>query len=29
MGANPHTNGGMLLRDLRMPVFRAIDVQSP
>ena len=23
MGANPHTNGGLLLRDLRMPNFRA------
>ena len=22
MGANPHANGGMLLRDLRMPDFR-------
>jgi xylulose-5-phosphate/fructose-6-phosphate phosphoketolase len=31
MGANPHTNGGMLLRDLRMPDFRihAVDVPSP
>ena len=31
MGANPHTNGGALLRDLRMPDFRehAIDVSSP
>jgi xylulose-5-phosphate/fructose-6-phosphate phosphoketolase len=31
MGANPHTNGGVLLRDLRMPDFRehAIDVSSP
>ena len=31
MGANPHANGGMLLRDLRMPDFRdyAVDVQSP
>lgn len=28
MGANPHTNGGLLLQDLRMPDFReyAIDV---
>jgi xylulose-5-phosphate/fructose-6-phosphate phosphoketolase len=28
MGANPHTNGGILLQDLRMPAFRdyAIDV---
>ncbi len=22
MGANPHANGGLLLRDLRMPDFR-------
>ena len=31
MGANPHTNGGVLLRDLRMPDFRAhaVDVPSP
>src|SRR5271168_5095386 len=31
MGANPHTNGGMLLRDLRMPDFRdhAVTVASP
>ncbi|MFN7935056.1 MAG: phosphoketolase family protein [Bryobacteraceae bacterium] len=31
MGANPHANGGILLRDLRMPNFReyAIDVPSP
>ena len=31
MGANPHTNGGALLRDLRMPDFRvhAVDVPSP
>jgi len=31
MGANPHANGGMLLRDLRMPDFRdyAQDVPSP
>lgn len=31
MGANPHANGGILLRDLRMPDFRfhAIDVQTP
>src|SRR5664279_634423 len=31
MGANPHTNGGMLLRDLRMPDFRehAVSVPSP
>jgi xylulose-5-phosphate/fructose-6-phosphate phosphoketolase len=31
MGANPHTNGGILLRDLRMPDFRvhALDVSTP
>jgi xylulose-5-phosphate/fructose-6-phosphate phosphoketolase len=31
MGANPHANGGMLLRDLRMPDFRdfAIEVPAP
>lgn len=31
MGANPHANGGLLLRDLRMPDFRdyGIDVPSP
>ena len=31
MGANPHTNGGLLRRDLRMPDFRAyaLDVPSP
>ena len=31
MGANPHTNGGNLLRDLRMPDFRlhAVEVPSP
>jgi xylulose-5-phosphate/fructose-6-phosphate phosphoketolase len=31
MGANPHANGGMLLRDLRMPDFRdyALPVVSP
>ena len=31
MGANPHANGGKLLRDLRMPDFRkyAVEVQSP
>ncbi|MYS19277.1 xylulose-5-phosphate/fructose-6-phosphate phosphoketolase [Streptomyces sp. DvalAA-14] len=31
MGVNPHTNGGLLLRDLRMPDFRrhAVDVPSP
>ena len=31
MGANPHANGGMLLRDLAMPDFRdyAVNVPSP
>jgi xylulose-5-phosphate/fructose-6-phosphate phosphoketolase len=31
MGANPHANGGRLLRDLRMPDFRsyAFDVAKP
>jgi len=31
MGSNPHTNGGALLRDLRMPDFRhhAVHVPSP
>jgi xylulose-5-phosphate/fructose-6-phosphate phosphoketolase len=31
MGANPHANGGALLRDLEMPDFRrhAVDVPSP
>jgi xylulose-5-phosphate/fructose-6-phosphate phosphoketolase len=31
MGANPHTNGGILLRDLRMPDFavHAVTVPSP
>jgi xylulose-5-phosphate/fructose-6-phosphate phosphoketolase len=31
MGANPHANGGALLRDLRMPDFRdyAVNVPSP
>jgi len=31
MGANPHANGGLLLRDLIMPDFRnyAVDVTSP
>ena len=31
MGANPHTNGGILLHDLRMPNFRdhAVHVPSP
>ena len=29
MGANPHANGGMLLRDLRMPDFRDYAVDVP
>ncbi len=31
MGSNPHANGGILLRDLRMPDFRkyAVDVPTP
>ncbi len=31
MGANPHANGGALLRELRLPDFRAyaVDVPSP
>jgi len=31
MGANPHANGGVLLRDLRLPDFRdyAVDVPGP
>jgi xylulose-5-phosphate/fructose-6-phosphate phosphoketolase len=31
MSANPHANGGLLLKDLRLPDFRdyAIEVQSP
>jgi len=31
MSATPHANGGLLLRDLRMPDFRkyAVDVQQP
>ncbi len=31
MGANPHANGGVLLRDLKMPDFRpyAVEVPSP
>jgi xylulose-5-phosphate/fructose-6-phosphate phosphoketolase len=31
MGANPHTNGGLLLRDLDLPDFRgyAVDVARP
>src|SRR5437016_1364049 len=31
MGANPHANGGLLLKDLKMPDFRdyAVDVPMP
>jgi xylulose-5-phosphate/fructose-6-phosphate phosphoketolase len=31
MGANPHANGGLILRDLRLPDFRgyAVDVPAP
>jgi xylulose-5-phosphate/fructose-6-phosphate phosphoketolase len=29
MSANPHANGGMLLRDLRMPDFREFAVEVP
>jgi xylulose-5-phosphate/fructose-6-phosphate phosphoketolase len=31
MGANPHANGGLLLRDLKLPDFRdyAVDVSGP
>ena len=31
MSANPHTNGGLLLRDLKLPDFRdyAVDVDEP
>lgn len=31
IGANPHANGGMLLKDLKMPDFRdyAVDVPNP
>jgi xylulose-5-phosphate/fructose-6-phosphate phosphoketolase len=31
MGSNPHANGGLLLRDLRLPDFRdyAVDVETP
>jgi xylulose-5-phosphate/fructose-6-phosphate phosphoketolase len=29
MGANPHANGGMLLRDLRLPDFRDYGVEVP
>ena len=31
LGANPHANGGLLLKDLKMPDFRsyAVDVPAP
>ena len=31
MGANPHANGGLLLKDLHLPDFRdyAVDVSKP
>jgi xylulose-5-phosphate/fructose-6-phosphate phosphoketolase len=29
MGANPHANGGLLLKDLRLPDFRAYAVDVP
>ena len=29
MGANPHANGGLLLKDLRIPDFRRYGVQVP
>jgi xylulose-5-phosphate/fructose-6-phosphate phosphoketolase len=29
MGANPHANGGLLLRDLRLPDYRAYAVNVP
>lgn len=29
MGSNPHANGGLLLRDLRMPDFRKYAVEVP
>ena len=31
MSANPHANGGLLLRDLRLPDFRdyAVEVPAP
>ena len=29
MGANPHANGGLLLRDLNMPDFRNYEVKVP
>ena len=31
MGANPHANGGLLLKDLRLPDFRdyALEIPAP
>src|SRR5205085_667261 len=29
MGANPHANGGLLLRDLELPDFREFAVEVP
>ena len=29
MGANPHANGGLLLRDLRIPDFRGYGIEVP
>ena len=29
MGANPHANGGLLLRELRLPDFRDYEVKFP
>ena len=29
MGANPHANGGVLLRDLELPDFREFAVEAP
>jgi len=29
MGANPHTNGGLLLKNLRLPDFRDYEVKTP
>ena len=29
MGANPHANGGLLLKDLRLPDFRDYAVEVP
>ena len=31
MGANPHANGGLLLRDLKLPDYRdyALDIPHP